>query len=74
MTIFDMRIVKFDTSGEIRRKLARHHTRAQHVGRESSVPQLLNNFLQMATEGTRFKKTSVALMCEAIIPGYPFET
>ena len=39
MTNFDMRVIKFDTSVEIRRKLAGQHNRAQHSGRESGVPQ-----------------------------------
>ena len=43
MTNFDVRIIKFHTSLEIRRKLAGQHNRAQHSGRESRVPQLLNN-------------------------------
>ena len=30
MTNFDMRIIKFDASLEIRRKLAGQHNRAQH--------------------------------------------
>ena len=67
MTNFDVRIIKFDTSLEIRRKLAEQHNRAQHSGRESSVPQLLNNFLHLAAEDTQCKKTVVALMCEAIV-------
>ena len=54
MTNFDVHIIKFDTSLEIRRTLAAQHNRAQHSGRESSVSQLLN------------KKTVVNLMCEAI--------
>ena len=65
MTNFDVRIIKFDTSLEITRKLAGQHDRAQHSGRESSVPQLLNNFLQLAAGDTQCKKTFVALMCEA---------
>ena len=67
MTNFDVRIIKFDTSVEIRRKLVGQHNRAQHSGRESSVPQLLNNFLQLAAEDTQCKKTVVTLMCEAIV-------
>ena len=67
MTNFDVRIIKFDTSVEIGRKLAGQHNRAQHSGRESSVPQLLNNFLQLAAEDTQCKKTVVTLMCEAIV-------
>ena len=67
MTNFDVRIMKFDTSVEIRRKLARQHNRPQHSGRESNVPQLLNNFLQLAAEDTQCKKTVVTLMCEAIV-------
>ena len=67
MTNFDVRIIKFDTSLEMRRKLARQHNRAQHSGRETSVPQLLNTFLQLAAEDTRCKKTVVTLMCEAIV-------
>ena len=67
MTNFDMRIIKFDTSLEILRKLAGQHNRAQHSGRESSVPQLLNNFLQLAAEDTQCMKTVVSLMSEAIV-------
>ena len=67
MTNFNVRIIKFDTSVEIRRKLARQHNRAQHSGRESTVPQLLNNFLQLAAKDTRCKKTVVTLMCQAIV-------
>ena len=67
MTNFDVRIIKFDTSLEIRRKLAEQHNGAQHSGRESSVPQLLNSFLHLAAEDTQCKKTVVALMCEAIV-------
>ena len=52
LTNFDLRIVKFDTSAEIRQKLAGQHNRAQHSGRESSVPQALNNFLRLAAEDT----------------------
>ena len=52
MTNFDVRIIKFDTSLEIRQKVAGQHNRAQHSGRESSVPQLLKNFLQLAAEDT----------------------
>ena len=66
MTNVDVRIIKFDTSLEIRRKVAGQHNRAQHRGRESSVRQLLNNFLQLAAEDTQCKKTFVTLMCEAI--------
>ena len=62
MIIFDVRIMKFDTSLEIRRKLAEQHNRAQHNGRESTVPQLLNNFVQLAAEDTQCKKTVVTLM------------
>ena len=39
MTNFDVRIIKFDTSVEIRRKLAGQHSRAQHCGCESSLSQ-----------------------------------
>ena len=67
MTNFDARIIKFDTSAEIRRKLAGQHNRAQHSGRESSVPQLLNNFLPLVAEDTQCKKTIVTLMCQAIV-------
>ena len=67
MTNFDVRIIKFDTSLEMRRKLAGQHNRAQHSGRESSVPQLLNNILQLAAEDTQCNKTFVTLMCEAIV-------
>ena len=67
MTNFDVRIIKFDTSLEIRRKLLGQHNRAQHSGRESSVPQLLNNFLLLAAEDTQCKMTIVTLMCEAIV-------
>ena len=67
MTYFDVRIIKFDTSLEIRRKPAGQHNRAQHIGRESNVPQLLNNFLQLAAEDTQCNKTVVTLMCEAIV-------
>ena len=67
MTNFDLRIIKFDTSVETRRKLAGQHNRAQHSGRESNVPQLLNNFLHLAADNTQCKKTIVTLMCEAIV-------
>ena len=67
MTNFDVRIIKFDTSVEIRRQLAGQHNRAQHNGRESSVPQPLNNFLQLAAEETQCKKAVVTLMCEAVV-------
>ena len=67
MTNCDVRIIKFDTSLEIRRKLARQHNRAQHSGRESNVPQLLNNFLQLVAKDTQCKKTVVTLMCKAIV-------
>ena len=71
MTKFCFRIIRFDTSMESRRKLAGQHTRAQHSGRESSVPQLLNNFLQLAAEvaaeDTQCKKRVVTLICEAIV-------
>ena len=67
MTNFDVRIIKFDTSVEIWRNLAGQHIRAQHNGRESSVPQLLKNFLQLAAEDTQCKQTVVTLMCEAIV-------
>ena len=67
MTNFDMRIIKFDTSVETRRKLAGQHNGVHHSGRESSVPQLLNNFLLLAAEDTQCKKTVVTLMCEAIV-------
>ena len=66
MTNFEVRIIKFDTSREIRRKLAEQHNRAQHSGGESSVPHLLNNFLQLAAKYTQCKKAVVTLMCEAI--------
>ena len=39
MTNFFVRIIKFGTSVEITRKLVGQHNRAQHNGRESSVPQ-----------------------------------
>ena len=52
MPNFDVRIIKFDTSVEIKRKLAGQHNKAQHTGRESSVSQPLNNFLQLAAEDT----------------------
>ena len=67
MTNFDVCIIKLDTSVEIRRKLAGQHNRAQQSGRESSVPQLLNNFLPLAAEDTQCKKTPVTLMCEAMV-------
>ena len=67
MTNFDVRIIKFDTFLEIKRQLAGQHNRSQHTGRESNVPQLLNNFLQLATEDTHCTKTVVTLMCEAIL-------
>ena len=67
MTNFDVRIIKFDTSFESRRKVVGEHNRAQHGGRESNVPQLLNNFLQPAAEDTQCKKTIVTLMCEATL-------
>ena len=67
MTNFDVRILKFDTSLEIKRKRAAQHYRAQYSGRESSVPQVLNNFLQLAAEDTQCKKTVVTLICEAIV-------
>ena len=67
MTNFDVRIIKFDTSFKIRRKLAGQQNRAQHSGCESTVPQLLNNVLQQAVEDTECKKTVVTLMCEAIV-------
>ena len=67
MTNFDMRIIKVDTSLGIRRKLAGQHNRAQHSGHESSVPQLLNNFICLEAEDTQCKKTVVILMCEAIM-------
>ena len=67
MTNFDVRIIKFDTSLEIKGKPPGQHNRAQRSGRESSVPQLLNNFLQLAAEDTQCKKTVVTLMCEAIV-------
>ena len=38
MTNFDVRIIKSDTSVDIRRKLGRPRNRGQHSGRESSVP------------------------------------
>ena len=67
MTNFDVRIINFDTSVEIRRKLAGQHNRAQHIARDSSALQLLNNFLQLAAEDTHCKKTVVTLMYEAIV-------
>ena len=67
MTTFDARVIKFDTSLEMRRNMAGLHNRAQHSGRESSVPQLLNNFLQLAAKDTQCKKTIVTLMCEAMV-------
>ena len=67
MTNFDVRIIKFDTSVEIRRQLAGQHNTAQHSGRESTVPEMWNNFLQVAAENTQCKKTIVTLMCEAIV-------
>ena len=67
MTNFEVRIIKFDTSVAIRRKLGGQHNTAQHSGREHSVPQLLNNFLQLAAEDTQRKKTFVTLMCVAIV-------
>ena len=67
MTNVDVRIIKFDTSVEIRQKPARQHNRTQQDGRESSVPHLLNNFLQLAAEDTRYKKTAITLMCDAIV-------
>ena len=69
MAKFDVRIIKFYTSVEIRRKLARQHNRARHSGRASNVPQPLNNFLQLVAEDTQCKTTSVTLMCEAIVEG-----
>ena len=44
MTNFDVRMIKFDTSVEMRRKLAGQHNKAQHGGSESTVAQILNNF------------------------------
>ena len=67
MTNFGVRIIKFDTSLEIRRKLAGQQNRVQQSGCERSVPQLLNNFLQVAAKDTPCKKTFVTLMCEAIV-------
>ena len=67
MTNFDVRIINFDTSLEIRRKLAGQHNRAQRSGRESNVPQLLDIFLQLAAEDAQCKKTGVTLMCEVIV-------
>ena len=67
MNNFEVRIIKCDTSVEISGKLATQHNRAQQSGRESSVPQLLNNFLQLAAEDTGCKNTVVTLMCEAIV-------
>ena len=67
MTNFDVRIIKFIPSNVIRRKLAGQNNGAQHSGRGSSVPQLLNIFLQLAAEDTQCKKTCVILMCEAIV-------
>ena len=65
MSNCEVRIIKFDTSFEMKRNLAGQHNRAQHSGRESSVPRLLNNFLQLAAEGTRCNKTVVTLIGEA---------
>ena len=42
MTKFDVHIIKFDTSVEMRPKLAEQRNRAQHSGRESSAAQLLH--------------------------------
>ena len=67
MTNFDVPTIKCDTSLEIMRRLAGQPNRGQHIGRESSVPQQLNNFLQLAAEDTQCKKTVVTLMCEAIV-------
>ena len=67
MTNFEVGIIKFDTSLEIKRKLAGQHNRAQHRGHESSVPQLCNDFLQLAAEDRQCKKTVVTLMCEAMV-------
>ena len=67
MTNFDVRIIKFHASVQNRRKLAGQHNRAQHNGRESSIPQLLNNFRQLVGEDTQSKKTPVTLMCEVIV-------
>ena len=71
MTNFHVRTIKCDTSLEIRRRLAGQHNRGQHIGRESSVPQQLNNFLQLAAEDTQCKKTLVTLKCEAIVEAGP---
>ena len=67
MTNFDVRIIKFDTSLEITRKLGGQHNQAQHSGRESTVPQTMNNFLQLAADDAQCKKTVVTVMCEAIV-------
>ena len=67
MTNFDVLMNKDDTSLEITQKLVGQHNRAQHSGRESSVPQTLNNFLQLAAEDTQCKKKIFTLMCEAIV-------
>ena len=53
MTNFDVRIIKFNPSNVIMRKLAGQNNGAQHSGRGSSVPQLLNIFLQLAAEDTQ---------------------
>ena len=67
MANFGVRIIKFDTSVEIMRTLDGQHNRAQHSGHESSGPQLLNNFLQLAAEDAQCKKTVVTLWSEAIV-------
>ena len=47
------------------------HTRHKFLGcipaKHGIVTQLLNNFLQLAAEDTRYKKTIVTLMCEAMV-------
>ena len=55
MAYFYVRIIKFDTSVEMRRKLVGQHNRAQHSGRESSVPHLLSNSytLRLRTHSVR---------------------
>ena len=53
MTDFDVCIIKFATSVEIRWKMAGQQNKAQHSGRESSAPQLLSNFLKLADEDTK---------------------
>ena len=67
MANFDVRMITFDTSVEIRRKPVRKHNRAQHSGHESNAPQLLNKFLRVAAEDTQCKKIVVTLMYVAIV-------